>query len=44
MSKRAKSKSIFEQMAVLGAKPDAWGFIPIDPMIWEAVKRHLPRN
>lgn len=36
MSKK-KPQSLFEQMALKGAKPDAAGFVPFDPRILKAM-------
>jgi hypothetical protein len=32
-----RSESLFEQMAVKGAKPDACGYVPFDPKILKAM-------
>lgn len=35
--KKEKRESLFEQMAVKGAKPDAAGYVPFDPQILKAL-------
>ena len=40
----AKHPSIFDALADKSKKPDAFGFQPIDPAKWEAVKKAMSKR